>query len=69
MTQIPPELTGRAARDPEFHRQLMTDPEAAAASMGLELEQDQIEWLKNPPEEAADRAAAAVGEAAPEPYG
>jgi hypothetical protein len=69
MKQIPPELTGRALRDPEFHRQLLTDPETAAASAGYALDQDQIDLLKNPPPDATDRAAEAINEDAPNPYG
>lgn len=69
MEPIPQELTGRAARDPEFHRQLLTDPEAAAASAGFELDQDQIDWLKNPPPDAAERAVEAAAETGPNPYG
>jgi hypothetical protein len=60
MEKIPPELIGRALQDPEFRRRLLSDPEAALAGSGYELDQDQIDALKDLDAEALDRAIEAM---------
>lgn len=56
MEKIPPELIGRAIQDPEFRRQLLSNPEGAVAETGYELDRDQIEALKNLDPAAIDQA-------------
>ncbi|MFQ5966701.1 MAG: Franean1_4349 family RiPP [Acidimicrobiia bacterium] len=70
MEKIPPELIGRAVQDPEFRRRLLSDPEAAVADTGYELDQDQIDALKELDPEAIDRAIEAmVGDLDPAKWG
>lgn len=56
MEKIPPELIGRAIQDPEFRRQLLSNPEGTVAETGYELDRDQIEALKNLDPAAIDQA-------------
>jgi hypothetical protein len=56
MSQIPPELIGRAVQDPDFRHRLLTDPQGAVAAAGFELDEDQIAALKQLDPEAVDEA-------------
>jgi len=70
MEQIPPELIGRAVQDPEFRRQLLSDPVGAVAGTGYELDQDQIDALKELDPAAIDKAIETmVGDLDPAKYG
>lgn len=56
MEKIPHEIIGKAITDPEFRQQLLNDPDAAIAVSGYELDEDQMEALRNLDSEAVDRA-------------
>jgi hypothetical protein len=60
MKQIPPELIGRAVQDPDFRRRFLADPQSAAAAAGYELDQDQMEALRELNPEAIDEAIEAL---------
>lgn len=60
MEQIPPELVGRAIQDPDFRRRLLADPESAVKDSGYELDQGQIEALRELDPEAIDEAIEAL---------
>lgn len=56
MEKIPHEIIGKAIQDTEFRHQLLNDPDAAIAESGYELDEDQMEALRNLDSEAIDRA-------------
>ena len=67
---IPPELIGRAVQDPAFRRWLLTDPEAAVASTGYQLDDDQIAALEDLDQEAIEAAVEAmIGDLDPAKFG
>lgn len=56
MEQLPPELVGRAIQEPEFRQRLLADPAAVAESEGYDLDEKQVEALRNLDAEAIERA-------------
>jgi hypothetical protein len=46
VSQIPPELIGRAVQDADFRSRLLNAPETAAKEAGFELDAEQIEALR-----------------------
>jgi len=58
--RIPPEIIGRAIQDPEFRQALLDDPRAAAATAGVELDDEQVEALTSLDPGAIERAVEAL---------
>jgi hypothetical protein len=56
VSQIPPELIGRAVQDADFRSRFLNDPEIAAKEAGFELDAEQVEALRQLDPDVVDEA-------------